>query len=170
MRILGIDPGATTGWCDYDVDARRVLECGTFDDHHDGGMLARVVPTADVVVVESFIKPHGNIYPAAVVSAITEGRLVERIASLQGHDPVLITRHDAKLALTSATQRTVVVVDDKTVWAALVLLHGEGSDQKPRRRKGVIVEAGGAIGGVTSHERAALAVAVAFALREAQVA
>jgi predicted secreted protein len=70
-----------------------------------------------------------------------------------------LTRREVKLALSEATQRDVVVTDDATAWAALKLLHGDLCDKK-----------GGALHGVKAHERAALAVAVAFALRQAKPA
>ncbi len=167
MRVLGLDPGATTGWCLYvDTDAGRYVEaCGEFDRHDDCGVLREHGPRADAVVIESMHKPRGSIYPATVLSAITEGRLQERVVRATGQEPWLISRHDVKLELTAATQRTAVVVDDKTAWAALVLLHGDDSARKPKRRKGVVVDAGGPLGLVTGHARAALAVAVAFVLR-----
>lgn len=167
-RILGIDPGATTGWCLYvDTDMGRYVEaCGEFDSHKCGSVVHKYAKEADYVVVESLFKPHGNIYPATVVSAITEGRLVEGIARERGFDPDLMTRHDVKKILTAATHRTMIATDDKTVWRALVLLHGDGSDRKPKRKGGKVVDEGGPLGRVTGHARAALAVAVAYVLRQ----
>lgn len=168
MIVLGIDPGASTGWCLYSTRDRRVLDCGEFDFHGTRETIREMSLRADVVVIESLFQPRGNIYPPVVQSAIVEGRLQEAVLTFTAQEAQLLSRHDVKLILTAATQRTVVVTDDKTAWQALVLLHGEGSDRKPKRKKGVVVEPGGALGSVTGHARAALAVAVAWSLRQEQ--
>lgn len=157
MKILAVDPGATTGWCVYDTEARRVLAAGQFRGDEVTEELQRECIKADRVVLERPVA-HGPTRPQVVDCAWIAGRLAERLCA----EP--LTRREVKLALTAATQRDVVVVDDATAWAALVLLHGEGSDAKPVTRKGVEVSPGGALGRVTSHERAAVALAVAWAL------
>lgn len=167
MIILGIDPGATTGWCLYDSGDRHVIEWGHFPGH--AVAISSMAELAGVVVVER-LRPHGASFPQVVEAAYTAGRIVERFACSReyGCEGVVheVLRDVVRKTLQEATHGAVKVKDDKSVWAALVLLHGEGSDRKPKKRKGVVVEEGGAIGGVTSHARAALAVAVAFALRE----
>lgn len=157
MKILAVDPGATTGWCVYDTEARRVLAAGQFRGDEVTDELQRARSSSDRVVLERPVA-HGPTRPQVVDCAWIAGRLAERLCA----EP--LTRREVKLALTAATQRDVVVKDDATAWAALVLLHGEGSDAKPVTRKGVEVSPGGALGRVTSHERAAVALAVAWAL------
>lgn len=157
MKILGIDPGATTGWCVYDTEARRVLAAGQFRGEEVTDELHRARSNADRVVLERPVA-HGPTRPQVVDCAWIAGRLAERLCA------ETLTRREVKLALTAATQRDVVVTDDATAWAALVLLHGEGSDAKPTMRKGVEVASGGALGRVTAHERAAVALAVAWEL------
>jgi hypothetical protein len=76
-----------------------------------------------------------------------------------------MTRIEVKKILSAATHGEIIVRNDSTAWAALKLLHGDGCDKKPRRKKGQIVDPGGCIGNVKSHERAALAVAVAWWLK-----
>lgn len=149
MLILGIDPGATTGWCLYHGGKQQVLGAGTFNRHHWSDEASEAMAVADAVAIESFFEPHGGIYPDTVLAAMTEGRLQEAVAATRGVEPVLYTRLSIKQALTEATLREVVVQDDRTCKAALVLLHGDGSDKK-----------GGAIWPATNdHRRAALAVA-----------
>lgn len=162
MRILGIDPGATTGWCLYDADERRVIDSGVFSGHD---VEAMPYGGLDSHVAVERVLPHGASYPQVVEAAYTCGRIVEWLSGVMELPLSEMSRHEVRKTLQDATHGAVKVKDDKSVWAALVLLHGEGSDKKPKKRKGVVVEAGGAIGGVTSHARAALAVAVAFALR-----
>lgn len=146
MLILGIDPGATTGWCIYSTEERAAIESGIFKGHGIRTHIRDLCLAAHVVVIESMIEPHGKIFPAVVQAGITEGRLTEHALMTTAREPELLSRHDVKLTLTAATQRTVVVTDDKTAWQALALLHGEGSDRKPRRKGGVIVEPGGPLG------------------------
>ena len=165
MLILGIDPGATTGWCLYDDNARTVLAAGLFDRHHTTQEMLDCCDGA-VCVIEGFADVHAGIYPETVHAARTCGRIEEQLLRVTGALPEEITRHDAKKVLHGAIYGEFPIKKDRDVWAALVLLHGEGSDRKPRKRKGVVVDAGGPLGGVTSHARAALAVAVAYALRE----
>lgn len=158
--VLGIDPGATTGWCLYDSAARRVVACGSFPGHDVHGVLPADAQGA-VCVIERVL-PHGGSFPDVVHAAYTAGRLVEIMRGHGGIAPVEIPRHDVRGALQEGTHGAIRVKDDKTVWAALVLLHGDGSDAKPTKKNGM---QGGPLGLVTGHARAALAVAVAFVLR-----
>lgn len=183
MKILGIDPGATTGWCLYDSVARCVLDAGQFRGHAFD-VPARVVARATAIVVERPVA-HGATRPQVVDCAYTAGRIVGWLVGgwyptagriggwlVGGWYPDAVhelTRREVCRVLTDACHLDTRdrVKNDATAWAALVLLHGEGSDKKPRRRKGEVVDAGGAIGRVTSHERAALAVAVAWSIQAA---
>lgn len=153
MRILGIDPGVTSGWCVYDASAKRVSARGQFAGH-ELDVPHSTLSTLDVVVVER-PQGYGHTRPTMVDCGYVTGRLVERVTRL-AHRVVELTRREIKLRLSAATQRDVVVVDDATCWAALKLLHGEGCDKK-----------GGALHCVKAHERAALAVAVAWMLADA---
>ena len=151
MKLLGVDPGATTGWCLYDEVARRVVAAGQFPSHEVN--LPVEAFGADIVVIERPVA-HGPTRPAVVECAYTAGRLFEAMLRDWEDGVHELTRREVKLALTAATQRDVVVTDDATAWAALKLLHGgEGCDKK-----------GMALHGVKAHERAALAVVVAWKL------
>jgi hypothetical protein len=166
MRILGIDPGQTTGWCLYDAEARRVVECG-----HGAGVevLQKFhgrMDLCDAVVLER-PKGYGPTYPQVVDAAYVCGYLAAVLSDDGGKAPHELVRRDVCTILTDATHGVIRVKNDTTAWAALVLLHGEGSDRKPKRKNGVVVEPGGPLGEVKSHARAALAVAVAWHLREA---
>jgi len=68
-----------------------------------------------------------------------------------------VTRRTVKRTLTEATQCDVTVKNDATAWAAILLLHGGESASKK----------GGALYGVRSHSRAALAVAMAWHMSQA---
>jgi hypothetical protein len=154
--VLGIDPGATTGWVLYDTDHRTAVSAGLFR----GDDVPADVPSCgiDLVVIESLHDPRGNIYPAVVQAGITQGHIERQMRGLPLHR---ITRSAVKAILTEATLREPVVRDDKTAWQALVALHGEGSGNRPTKK-----QAGGCIGDVTSHQRAALAAVVAWCIRE----
>jgi hypothetical protein len=162
VKVLGLDPGATTGWCLYvDTELGRYVEaCGEFREH----MVPQDVlhRRCDHVVIER-PKGYGPTRPQVVDCGYVCGRLVEQFALV--HAAQELTRLEVCQALTEATCGVVRVKNDGTAWAALVLLHGDDSARKPKRRKGVVVDAGGPLGLVTGHARAALAVAVAFVLR-----
>ena len=157
MRILGIDPGAKTGWCVYDNDHKRVLGSGEFQEFYAHSACPPVVEhlrritNFNYAVVERLV-PHGASYPQVVEAAYVAGRLVERVSKWS--DVVVeLARHEIRGRLQAATHGAVRVKNDATVWAALKLLHGDGCDKK-----------GGSLYGVKSHARAALAAAVAFTL------
>jgi hypothetical protein len=158
MRILGIDPGATTGWCAYDTDRRCVVASGQFPEHAIDsewfGIVSQVGMTNFVVVERP--KGYGPTRPQMVDCGYITGRLVQWFICAREMTAEL-ERREVKKILTEATQRDVVVTDDATAWAALKLLHG--GDECAKK--------GGALHGVKAHERAALAVAVAWALRQA---
>ena len=159
--ILAIDPGKVSGWTIYDEQQRRVIACGSFPRHRmPQELLDRVLWVRSPIVFESLEEPRGNIFPAVVTAAIDEGRMREQVLAATGIEPQCISRHDVKRTLSLAVHGEPVVKDDKTAWQALVALHGPGSDQKRTKS-----HEEGCIGLVTGHERAALAVAVAWAIR-----
>ena len=149
MNIVALDPGATTGYVVYDTKARRVVARGEFHGH-DTVCLWSAIPL-HVVAVERLV-PHGASYPQVVEAAYIAGRIVGQI-QLVVHE---MKRTEVRGILQEATHGAVKVKDDKSVWAALLELHGGESAG----------ERGGLLHGVRSHERAALAVAVAFVLRQ----
>lgn len=163
--ILGIDPGTTTGWCIYDEDKQTAIAAGQFDEHHTD--FANYTGLVTDVVIER-PKGQGPTRPQVVECGITFGRIIEW-ASRKWHPTHVheMLRYDIKSILSSATHGEIHVKNDATAWAALVLLHGDGSGVKPRSRKGEVVDVGGCIGIVKSHERAALAAAVAWSLKYA---
>ena len=162
MKVLAIDPGATTGWCLYDTDARRVLDAGQFRGA-DVGMPPAVL-SAEAAVIERPVA-HGPTRPQVVDCAWFAGLLCAWLEDRFPGDAHTLTRLEVKQALTAATHGEVHVKNDSTAWAALKLLHGgEGCDRKARKKNGEVIEPAGPIGGVKSHERAALALAVAWAL------
>lgn len=158
MILLGIDPGATTGWCAYDTDKRVAIASGCFErdetPRHDP------LPwPASTIVIERPVA-HGPTRPEVVECARIEALIFERFRRLRTtHE---MTRLQVRQTLQAAVAGTIRVWNDATVWAALKALHGDGCDAKPRRKKGVVVTPGGAIGEVKGHARAALAVAVAW--------
>lgn len=159
MRVLGIDPGKATGWCVYDAAAARVIDAGTFAE-------ADIPPTLidswrGLAVTAAGIeqpKGYGPTRPQVVDCAWVAGQLFADVRRAFGCTP--LERITIRRALRDAVQNVINVRDDASVWAALVMLHGDGSGDK--RTKG---REGGAIGAVSSHERAALAVAWTVAQR-----
>lgn len=155
--ILGLDPGSTTGWCWYSTEFRSVLSAGQFAAHEiQEDLFERL--RADHVVIER-PRGYGPTRPQLVECGWIAGRLLERVARLSGL-PVVheLTRLDVCQVLTTAVSGEVRVRNDATAWAALQLLHGGDTAGKK----------GGPLYGVKAHERAALAVAVAWALRGEQ--
>ena len=162
MKVLAIDPGATTGWCLYDTEARRVLDAGQFE-----GAESEVSPEAECAEVAVIERPvaHGPTRPQVVDCAWFAGLMCAWLEDRFPGYAHTLTRLEVKQALTAATHGEVHVKNDATAWAALKLLHGgEGCDRKAKVKKGVELEPAGPIGGVKSHERAALALAVAWDL------
>lgn len=162
MKILGIDPGATTGWCLYCTETKRALAAGDFKGH-EWDVPAEIADAADVIAAEKVV-PHGPSYPDVVVANYTLGRIVGERRPREVEE---IPRRTIRKELSVASYGTVRVTNDATAWAALKMLHGgDGCDRKPRRRKGEIVEEGGPLGRLVSHQRAALAVCVACAIQK----
>lgn len=166
MRILAIDPGATTGWVVYhDAYVGRFVDaCGEFR----GDDMLQAVPgpwwNVDAAVIERPVA-HGATRPQVVDCAWIAGCLWRDLWSMVGRERChQITRLEVRQVLTAAVHKVVSVRDDKTAWAALTLIHGDGCDRKPKKRKGAVVEEGGCIGLATGHARAALAAAVAWRL------
>lgn len=152
--VLGIDPGATTGWCVYDSEAKRVVASGKFAEWDSDSVPDSALIGGDAAVVER-PKGYGPTRPQLVDCGYVCGRIVERLrfryTAPRVHE---LTRLEVCKTLTEATHGEVRVRNDATAWASLKLLHGDGCDKK-----------GGALYGVKSHERAALAVAVAWAIK-----
>lgn len=150
MLVLGIDPGASTGWCVYDTQSGRAVwssttrEAAIPDDLHDHERAAIERP-----------RGYGPTRPQVVDCAWIAGVLSATVAHRTGVQVVPIERKDVRRQLTEATLGVVSVRTDATAWAALCLTHG--GDQAGKR--------GGKLHGVKSHERAALALAYAYARR-----
>ena len=75
MNVLGIDPGATTGWCLYDSTKRRVLEAGQFPRW---ALVLQLSEVVDVAVLE-VPKAYGPTRPQVVDCAYVAGRLAEKV-------------------------------------------------------------------------------------------
>ena len=167
MRILGIDPGSvTSGWALFDT-AGFVEASGEFPAEHED-IPESITSRADAIVLER-PRGYGPSRPDVVECAIVFGDLRRRFLSevFPTHE---MLRKDVCATLTDAVHGVVRVKNDTTAWAALVAYFGDGSDRKPKRKKGVIVEQGGVLGEVKGHARAALAVAVAWWLKKQQEA
>lgn len=161
MLVLGLDPGATTGWCLYDTEAKRVVKCGAFEQWYCAEMADALCGVRfEHVVIESIVPARGGIYPQTVEAALIQGHLEEFVENSMLFKPQRITRGDIRKALSAAVHHDPLVVNDKTAWQALVALHGDDSGRKTTKKCGP----GGAIGDVSSHERAALAAVVAWAM------
>lgn len=167
--ILAIDPGKTSGWVHYDLKSRSPIGYGNFEGHQYPPFVADDAKWADHVVFEGMERVHAGIYPDTVTAAYHLGRMVERMSLALGRPVVEMDRHIVKQILTDATLGSVRVKNDTTAWAAMILMHGEGCDAKGRKgnaKKGIAAVEPGILAGVSGHARAALAVAVAFAIRE----
>jgi hypothetical protein len=157
MIVLGIDPGKTIGLCLYDTVAARVLAAECCAEPGLDDAIHRLLPLADAVSVE---RPRmygvgGNDIADACEQA---GWIVRRCGGLLPRESLrggantfgtvyALERRAVTAALSTATGQQVK--GDAGVWAALVALHG--GDECKRK--------GGALHGVASHARQALAVA-----------
>ena len=145
MRILGIDPGVTTGWCLYDSTRACVIRAGEFPGFQfpePTEWLAEV----DVAVIER-PKGYGPTRPQLVDCGYVAGRIVGELRQLEAVRE--LTRLEVCKSLTAAMSGEVRCRNDSTVWAALLHLHGGE----------LAVKKGGPLYGVKAHARAALAVA-----------
>lgn len=161
MNIIGIDPGSKTfGWCELDTETRAVRG---WETNVEGAITWARVVSNDVVVIELPVA-QGPTRPDVVEASRWAG-VVEGILLARGPaEPEVMRRIDVRKTLTEATHGTIHVKNDATAWQALCELWGKGSDKKPKKSKGKVVEAGGPLGEVKGHARAALAVAVAWAI------
>ncbi len=151
MKVLGIDPGAQTGWCVYDTEARRVVMTARCDGFE---LPKQAFPSGAYVAVVERPRGYGPTRPQVVDCAYVAGRLVERVRNAYLLNVHELERREVCRRLSDAMNGVVTVRNDATAWAALVALHG--GDGAAKR--------GGPLHGVRSHERAALAVAVAYTL------
>lgn len=167
MRILGIDPGATSGWCIYRC-GDAVVSVDAAGEFAEDRMLQAIEasrwPFLDAAVIERPVG-QGPTRPQVVDCAWVAGQLWRDMLHMLGSEKChFLTRLQIRQVLTSACHGVVRVTNDATAWAALVAMHGDGSDRKPKRKKGVVIDQGGVLGSVTGHARAALAAAVAWNL------
>tara|TARA_R110000868_G_scaffold279747_1_gene539801 strand:- start:53 stop:571 length:519 start_codon:yes stop_codon:yes gene_type:complete len=160
--LLGVDPGAKTGWCCYDVDARCVVDAGHFDEHHIPYPMPDSWRHVLAVAIER-PKGYGPTFPQVVDCAYVCGRLVAELANELRVPVQERLRREVYKALTQAIDGEVHVRTDATVWAALRIIHGgdnAGDKGKLPDKKGLGGRPAGPLAGVSSHARAALAVAV----------
>jgi hypothetical protein len=175
VKILGIDPGATIGLCVYDTETRRAVWADQYTAlgaAMAGISYARLWKGAEVVGIE-----RARIYGAggaSVANTIEQvGWLLASLgASLPdssaaivrcGGDVHTLERRAVVSALTAAVGQSVK--GDAGVWQALCTLHPGAAQRpvagKPATRTKAAVDAveAGPLYGVSSHARAALAVA-----------
>lgn len=171
--ILAIDPGKTIGFAQYDLERSRPIHHGNYEvtDLSGDGLDSRLpmpelCAPPDYIVIERPVG-QGPTRPEMVDCGIVAGELWASVRELwPGVPRFWLRRTQVRRHLQDAVYGTITVRTDATVWAAVVSLHGEGSDR--RGRKATKQDPGvepGPLGGVSSHSRAAVATAVAFALR-----
>lgn len=163
MNIVGIDPGATTGWVWYQTGScPKVCGHGQFKGHDVDGMCAHAMRMANVIVIEDLAtNTHAGIYPQTVAAARTQGFLEGYCKWGLGLGEIQrLSRLEVKKTLAGTLLGEFPMKTDANVWAALKELHRRGLHPDETVKKG------GPLHGVKAHERAALAVAVAFALRQ----
>jgi hypothetical protein len=171
--ILAIDPGKTIGWAQYDPEHIRPIASGNYEvtDLSGDGLDSRLpapayLPPPDYIVIERPVG-QGPTRPEMVDCGIVAGELWASARELWPWVPRRwLRRVHVRQCLQEAVHGTILVRNDSAVWAAVVALHGDGSDRRGRKatKKDPGVEPG-PLAGVSSHARAAVATAVAFALR-----
>ncbi len=158
--ILAVDPGVTSGWCVYDSTAKRVLAAGEFWGWELTPYVFEALIGIKFAMAIERPKGQGPTRPQMVDCGYITGRLVQILAYSFRCQVLELYRYEVRKTLANLTHGAVLVRNDAGVWAALVLLHGEGSDVKATTKRKA-----GAIGLATGHARAALAVAVTAADR-----
>ena len=179
MVIIGIDPGATIGLCVYDTAAGRALYSGQYRDPvaaiDKASCMQRWDYKIDAIGIE-----RARIYGAGGASV---ANTIEQVGWFLGRYGVLPPASSDAIQCCGGTvytleRRAVVkalstemgqsVQGDAGVWAALCRLHPDAMRRpvaaKPATRTKPAVDAveAGPLYGVSSHARAALAVAWAL--------
>lgn len=171
--ILAIDPGKTVGWAQYSLEQSRPIA----SDNYEVGCLSgdgldsrlphpELLAPPDYIVIERPVG-QGPTRPEMVDCGIVAGELWANVREMWPQVPRRwLQRAHVRRHLQEAVYGTISVRNDSSVWAAVVSLHGEGSDRRGRKgtKQDLPVEPG-PLAGVTSHARAAVALAVAFGLR-----
>jgi hypothetical protein len=175
VKILGIDPGATIGLCVYDTEAKRAVFAAQHTDpmeavHHVRHLITVWWPKGIGIERARIYGTGGN----EVANTIEQvgfilGKLAERLPDNSGSicecggGYYTVTRQAVVSALSVAVGQSVK--GDAGVWQALCTLHPGGGQRpvaaKPATRQKPAVDAveAGPLFGVSSHARAALAVA-----------
>lgn len=176
MRILGIDPGDTTGWATYNTETRSVEAAGQWEEciRQDA---ANCVPwnldinRLDIAVVER-PRAYGVARPIMVEISIVCGAILGQLRARYATESLLRKsargRRDSVCDILSDASGCVTVTDDATAWAAVCELHG-GADaaRKAKRKNKSEVAPAGPLGiAAGSHQKAAVCVAVAWAIKE----
>lgn len=163
--IVAIDPGNTVGWIIFQPAVRKVLAIGMFPMGVEDAFqppLEWLDSSVTDIVIE---KPIGQGFtrPTMVETGIISGRLYQSVRKASPVQPTWMPRHEVKKILTTATYGEVHVRNDATAWAAIKMMFGDGCDRKGKKKNPT--QEPGIFAGVTSHVRAALALAVAYAYR-----
>jgi hypothetical protein len=178
VKILGIDPGATIGLCVYDTETRRVMYAAQFTGLSDAMAVVKDPEWWMGCKLDAIGIERARIYGAGGASvANTIEQVGWLLASLNAHLPdgkdaiqecgarmvYTLERRAVVSALTAAVGQSVK--GDAGVWQALCTLH-PGAAQRPvagkpatRQKPAVDAVEAGPLYGVSSHARAALAVA-----------
>ncbi len=157
MRILGIDPGAKTGWAVYDTRTKSVVQAGICD----GAALPwGEIVQCDLAVVER-PESYGAARPQVVDAAWVAGQLYAQAAAHCERVQALFRRQVVRsIGLALGTP----VRGDSEVWRALCELHGgDGADARARKAtKTEPAREPGPLSGCIAHSKAAVAVAYAI--------
>lgn len=176
MKILGIDPGNTIGLCVYDTEAKRAVWAGQYATPQEAmnevrSACRRHDPIGAIGIERARIYGAGGRTVANTIEQV--GWLLASLgASLPdgkdaicdcGGDVFTLERRAVVSALGAAVGQSVK--GDAGVWQALCTLH-PGAAQRPvaaklatRTKPAVDAVEAGPLFGVSSHARAALAVA-----------
>lgn len=169
MLVLGVDPGKKTGWCSYDTEHRWAVAAGEFPNWEID--IGDRCANPDAVVLER-PKGQGPTFPDVVEAGIAFGWLL-RWFEARLPNVHWIYRYDVKSALRDATLGEVLPTNDRGVWAALKMLHGGDNADRVASKKNPLagpLAKCRANGKLTTDTQAALAVAVAWDLRNRQAA
>ena len=175
MIVIGIDPGATIGVCVYDTTAGNVLASLTTRDPQEAVGWVKLGVDHDAIGIErariygaggasvaNTIEQVGWLLSALRARLPTSGDAIQ----LCGNDVYTLERRAVVKAL--SVEMGESVKGDAGVWAALCRLHPDAmrrpvaAKDATRTRAAVDAVEAGPLYGVSSHARAALAVAWAL--------
>lgn len=153
--ILAIDPGTwQSGWVLYDPTQKTVDAHGIDANLHViAGLRTNQFPGITHVVIEAFSCYGMPIGKTSIQTIMWIGRFQQTVIEHRRIEPALLERREVKVHLCNSCK-----AKDSNVWQAVMDRYGSAKEVAVGKKAKP-----GPLYGITSHQRAALALAIAFA-------